>query len=225
MATDEVGIYNLALSIVGAKSSVSDVSEKSRERELCTLWYQPTIEQILRAAPWQCATAWRRLALAKERDNTEAWVTNDPDPGWRYAYSTPPDMIRPRFISDYSRFSLSVLNGSHAIMTNREDAVLCYTARQLQVGMWDAQLKMAVVHTLAAYVAMPLLGKPARAQNALETATRLVMEARQSNANEEEESHEALPVWFQARGYGYTPTTRYIYPNGPMLKGTDVGVE
>jgi len=227
MATDEVGIYNLALSEVGAKSSVASVTEKSRAAELCNMWYQTTVETVLRAAPWPSATGIKRLALLKERDTSLEWAAADPDPGWQYAYSAPSDMLRPRYLSTYERFSSSLYNNSPAIMTNVDKAILVYTKRQLQVGVWDPQLKLAIVQALAAHIAMPLQGKPARAQRAAEAANRMILEARQAAANEDEDQHESMPDWFIARGYGYsTNYQRYVYPFGPLIQVTGgAGVE
>lgn len=227
MATDEVGIYNLALSEVGAKSSVASTTEKSRAAELCNMWYQTVVEVVLRAAPWPSATGVKRLALLKERDDSKAWAEGDPDPGWRYVYSTPSDMLRPRYLSTYDRFTVSLYNDSQAIMTSVEKAILIYTKRQLQVKAWDPQLKMAIVKALAAHIAMPLQGKPARAQKIAESANNIIMEARQAAANEDEALHESMPDWFIARGYGYsTNYQRYVYPFGPLIQVTSgVGVE
>src|SRR5690606_14811865 len=172
MATDEVGIYNLALSEVGAKSSVASTTEKSRAAELCNMWYQTVVEVVLRAAPWPSATGVKRLALWKERDVTKAWVEGDPDPGWRYVYSTPSDMLRPRYLSTYDHFAISLYNDSQAIMTNMKKAILIYTKRQLQVQAWDPQLKMAIVKALAAHIAMPLQGKPRSEEHTSELQSR-----------------------------------------------------
>src|SRR5690606_14802269 len=145
------------------------------------------------------------------RDDSKAWAEGDPDPGWRYVYSTPSDMLRPRYLSTYDRFKVSLYNDSQAIMTSVEKAILIYTKRQLQVKAWDPQLKMAIVKVLAARIAMPLQGKPAGAQNIAESAIIIITAARQAAANEYEALHESMPDRFIARGYGSsTNFLRYV---------------
>ena len=104
MATDETGMYNLALSVVGSESSVADPTEEAREAEVCRLWYSTVVESVLRAARWPSARAVIRLALLQERDFDVDWVAADPEPPWKYAYAYPSDMLRPRYQTSYARF-------------------------------------------------------------------------------------------------------------------------
>src|SRR6478735_3780370 len=160
MITDEVSIYNLALNAVGTRSNITSPSEKSREAELCRLWFGPVRDQVLRAAPWPSCKAWQRLAVLKERDSQEAWTVGDPDPEYQFAYSVPSDMISPRYLAGFQRFSLQTFPGNKlAIMTNETQALLCYTKRQETIALWDVGLQMAIVYGLASYIAMPLHGK------------------------------------------------------------------
>lgn len=217
MATDEVGIYNLALSVVGSTSSVSSPTEASREAEVCNLWYAPTVEKVLHAAQWPSARAVARLALVKERDFDKDWVSDDPEPPWKYAYSYPSDMLRPRFMTNFARFTTGLRNGSSVILTDFEDAILVYTIRQFNVNLWDAGLKMAIVYALAAHIAMPLSGKLERARLAVGQANTFVMEARQAVANQDNEQLDHIPEWFEARGFGEYKTQKYIFPDGPTV--------
>lgn len=222
MAADKTEIFNLALSEVGSRASVASPSEASREAEVCTLWFQPVVDLVLRAAPWPCATGVRRLGLIKERDAAELWVSTDPDPGWQYVYSAPSDMIRPRHLSTFERFSVSVMGDKSAIMCNTYQAILTYTLRQDNLSIWDSGLKMAVALALGAHIAMPLTGKPTRAQRCADAANTMIEEARTSAANSEETQYESMPEWFTARGFaGTTLPSRYIYPYGPLLQGVD----
>ena len=63
----EVGIYNLALNAVGERSNLSATTENSRQAEVCRLWYEPVLEQILAAAHWPEATKIVYLAELAER--------------------------------------------------------------------------------------------------------------------------------------------------------------
>ena len=217
MATDETGIYNLALSELGSRTSVADPNEASREAELCKLWYTNTVHMVLRAAPWPCATAYKRLGLLKARSDTSTWATDDPEPPWLYAYGAPNDIIRPRYLTSYERFRLSTYSSSAAVMCNNADPVLVYTKQELVVSRWDSQLQLAIAYALAGHVAMGLTGKAARAQRVVEAANNLILQARESAANEDDEPHETLPDWLSARGATVGTPTRYIHPNGPLI--------
>lgn len=225
--TSQVEIYNMALSSVGTKQLVSLPEEASREAELCNLWYDRIVQQILRAAFWPCGRAVARLALQKERDLSTIWQPGDPEPGWQYTYSTPSDMIAPRYLTTFQRFALAnATDNSKVIYTNVEQALLIYTKDQPQINSWDPDFLMAVVHGLAAVIALPLHGKPDRAKLAQDKANQLVVQARVDAANSDMESFQTVPDWISARGYaGAAPNTRFIYEYGPLISVTDgVGV-
>jgi hypothetical protein len=223
---DEVSIYNMALDAVGARSKVSLPTEKSREAEECRLWFGPARDQVLRAARWPSAKAWYRLPLLKERNGDNSWVSDDPEPGYAYAYGVPSDMLAPRFLAGYEAFTLSTYPGNKmAIMTNVADALICYTKSQTNISLWDTGLRMAIVYGLAAHIAMPLQGKASRARNAIEQANSLIMSAREDAANTDTERLETIPSWISARGYGIAPTsTRYFYPLGDLFSAGALGV-
>lgn len=226
MVTDEVGIFNLALNAVGTRSNVVLPTEKSREAEVCRLWFGPVRDQVLRAAAWPSCKAWKRLALLKERDDQVQWSEVDPNPEYTYAYSVPSDMLAPRYLAGFQRFSLETFTGNKlAINTNVAQAVLCYTKRQEVISLWDVSLQMAIAYGLAAYIAMPLTGKAQRAQNALNQANQLIMDARSAAANDSVEQLSTVPDWIAVRGYGQSfIEERYIYPTGSLFSAGQLGV-
>ena len=218
-ATTEVGLYNLALSLIGSRADVASTIEASREAETCLLWYDDVRNRILHAAPWPSATVVARLDLDLERDTNSDWTEADPAPGWRYGYLTPSDMLRPQYMSSFGRFveGLDQSSNKKRIFSDVEDAVLVYTKDQTTITVWDHALKMSIVHALAAYIAIPLTGKLQRARDVLEQANGMVVEARLASANSQEGQLESMPEWITARGYSYTPLSRYVYPFGPLL--------
>lgn len=223
---DEVTIYNLALSSVGTRSRVDSPTEPTREAQICRKWFGPVRDRVLRAAPWPCAKAWGRLALLKERDPTAAWEADDPEPGFLYAYSPPQDMLAPRYLAGYQRFSLtSYPNNRLAIMTNVNQALMCYTKRQENIQLWDVGLRMAIVYALAAHIALPLHGKASRARQAMDEANNLMVAARDEAANTDVGMLETIPSWIRARGYP-TPgeTVRYFYPYEGLFTPGELGV-
>lgn len=218
MAADEVSIFNQALNAIGTRDNVSSVAENSREAEVCRLWYTTTRDQVLRAAYWNCAKAYARLAVAAQRDETVAWQAGDPEPGFLFAYALPSDCIRPRFLSSYSRFTVGVNGGAPALFSNAEEVILFYTKRETNVALWDASLQMAVAYALAAYICKPLTGKIRGAQDAERQANNLILLAREEHANDDDNLLDTLPDWIAARSSAYgMPQTRFFYPYGPMI--------
>jgi hypothetical protein len=226
MITDEVSIYNLALNAVGTRSNIALPNEKSREAEVCRLWFGPVRDRVLRAAPWPSTKAWARLALRKERNDQESWVIDDPEPGFQFAYAPPIDMLAPRYLAGYQRFSLSSYPGNKlAIMTSQDAALLCYTKQQTVISLWDVSLQMAIVYGLASYIAMPLQGKAQRAQQAMNEANNLIISAREQAANDDVAQITTTPDWIAARGYSTgVMDTRYFYPSGALFTAGELGV-
>jgi hypothetical protein len=221
---NKVEIFNLALSAMGTRNRVSSPTEASTEARECLLWYDVVRRQVLCAAPFQEATGNSRLALQAERVAPE-WTAPDPDPGWRFAYSTPDDMLRPRHLSTYESFimSTSAIN-ERRIVANTEQAILVYTKDQPNIDMWSPALVGAVTYGLASAVCMKLGGKMDRVQLVAQQANSLLMEARVYEGNVDDYQLESLPPWLAARGVPSSTSTRYIYPYGPMFAGTGVPV-
>lgn len=223
MVATKLDVFNMACHAVGTRDDIATINEVTREAEVCRLWYDKVRDQVLRAAYWSSAKSYKRLALAKERDPEVAWATDDPEPGFLYAYTAPEDMLAARFDSTYARFTVGNYNEAAAVFSNTEDMILFYTMRQENVALWDAQLLMAVGYALAAHIAMPLHGKPARARQAAEQANGLIMEARVSNANLENNQLDTIPEWIAARGYsGSIADSRFYYPFGPMISAMEL---
>lgn len=222
MITDEVSLYNLALNAVGARSNLSATTERDRGAEVCNLWYPVVRDQVLRAAYWPSCKAFARLALSVEKSGD--WTPGQPEPGFQYAYSLPDNMVYPRFMTNYQRFTLGKLNPTkRAIMSNDPEPILVFTSRLTPINQWESSLQMAIVYGLAANIVMPLTGKPQRAQLLSQQANDLIASARAEAANEESYAVETIPDWIRARGYGNPGDDRYYYPYGAFLEVGNVG--
>lgn len=221
--SSEVQVYNLALNAIGERSNISSPTEQSRPAEVCSLWYSPVRDQILSAAPWPEATKIAYPALLATADDDDAWLETEPRTGYQYVYAMPSDALRPRYMSDFSRFLFTNYGGQRALHSNTQDAILAYTSRLENIVLWDSELQMAVVYGLAANICMPLSGKPSRAKMLADKANELIINARVSAANANNESYESVPDWIVARGFNAAPSTRYFHPYGSLLSATAVG--
>lgn len=220
--SSEVQVYNLALNAVGERSNIASPTEQSRPAEVCHLWYSAVRDQILAAAPWPEATKIGYPPLLATADDEDAWLETEPRVGYQYVYAMPSDALRPRYMSDFSRFLFTSYNGQRALHSNTESAILAYTSRLENVALWDAELQMSIVYGLAANICMPLSGKPSRAKMLAEKANDLIMNARVAAANANNESYESIPDWIVARGFNATSSPRYFHPYGGLLTVTNV---
>ncbi len=214
MATDVITLWNQALSAIGGRGTVSSETENSREANTCSLWYSTVRDNVLKAAPWPCAQAYTNLAtLATRSSFNDAWATSDPAPGWKYAYAEPTDLLAPRHLMSFQRFSRGVYDSSKAIFANEENAILYYTRRAEDVTKWDNGLERAVIFALAAHICLPITGKRTLARELQEEAFAVTAEAQTEIANEVDEHFDQLPSWVAARGYDQLPrSTKFVYP-------------
>lgn len=220
--SSEVQVYNLALNAVGERSNISSPTEQSRPAEVCRLWYSAVRDQVLAAAPWPEATKIANLGLLGEADDETAWLETEPRTGYSYVYALPSDALRPRYMSDFSRFLFANYNNQRALHSNTENAILAYTSRLENIALWDSELQMAIVYGLAANICMPLSGKPSRAKALADRANELITVARVNAANANNERYESIPDWIAARGFNSTSTPRYFHPYGSLLALSNV---
>ena len=213
MAISVINIWNLALSAVGSRGSVSSETEIGREADLCRLWYPLVRDSVLKSASWPSAKTYARLAVLAERDAAVDWVITDPAPTWRFVYAAPIDMLAPRNLASYARFSTGLWDSRRVILADEEDAILHYISQQIDVSLWDAGLTTAIAYSLAAALALPLTGKSTLAEKLRDRATEAVLLAQTEIANESDENYAQLPSWVAARGFSPLPIgSRFVWP-------------
>ena len=218
---DLVTLWNLALSEVGSRALISAPDERGREADLCRLHYPHVRDVLLKGASWPCASAWQALAVLEERNFSAAWTVDDPAPGWRFTYAAPSDMLAPRYLASFGRFTAAAKAGQAVIYCSEEDAILHYTAAVTDVSLFDHGLVNAIVAALAARLCRPITGKDGRTADLRQAAVEAVLLARTEFANESDEHVEALPSWLQARGLSMTPqSSRFYYPISDVNKGS-----
>ena len=101
-----VDIANRALSAQGGRSQIASLNENSNEARAVNLWLVPLRDELLRMAPWNCATNYNNLSLLKSAPGTPenpsegaaVWSKAIPPPPWAYEYAYPSDCIRPLWI-------------------------------------------------------------------------------------------------------------------------------
>ena len=104
--TAVVDIANRALSSIGTRSQIADLSEDSNEARNCKLLLEPLRDELLRMAPWNCAFTFNNLSLICSAPGTpenpsagnSTWNKGIPAPPWSYEYVYPSDCLRPVYI-------------------------------------------------------------------------------------------------------------------------------
>ena len=159
MATiSKVRICNMALSKVGAKSTIESLSEASAEANECELWYDWSRLQTLEASDWSFAR--RRLTLATHSDAP-------PTDLWGYRYQYPSDCVSfRRLVNPLGRqadpvpfeIELDLTQDNRSILTDLEDAVGVYTMDLETVALYSPLFVEMLSYALASRLAMPLTG-------------------------------------------------------------------
>lgn len=105
--TSAVDVCNNALANIGARASISSLTEDSPEARACNLQYLTVLGTLLRSAPWNFARKTITLSLLKAlpgtpenttTPTTTTWQTDYPPPGWLYAYAYPNDCMLMRYV-------------------------------------------------------------------------------------------------------------------------------
>jgi hypothetical protein len=105
MATAPIDICNQALASIGARSTIASFDEDSEAARNCSLQYESTLKQLLRAAQWGFCRRYANLAVLKAAPGTQTptvtsatWDDSWPPPGWLYSYAYPSDCIQMRYV-------------------------------------------------------------------------------------------------------------------------------
>lgn len=105
--TSAVDVCNNALANIGARSSISSLTEDSPEARACNIQYMMVLGTLLRSAPWNFATKTITLSLLKALPGTPEnsttptttnWSEAYPPPGWLYTYAYPSDCMLLRMV-------------------------------------------------------------------------------------------------------------------------------
>lgn len=225
MISDTTALFNLALNAIGGRSNIASPTEKSREASVCSLWYEVVRDQVFAAAPWPELTKIAALTVVDEYDGVSNWVSTNARPGYLFAYQMPTDSARPQYLTNFDRFLItSYTDSTQVLATNTENAILAYTAKNLNIQLWSPTLQLAMTYALASHIVMPLSGKVTRAKQMVDQANSIIAQAREVAANTSSEQFEMLPDWISARGYrpvrcnlNSLGNDRFIYPLGDML--------
>ena len=172
-----VNICNSALNLIGA-STISALTEDTKNARLCNQRYEPVRNRVFRGHNWNCLI--KRVELAQ---NSTAPVME-----YTYAYALPSDFLRVMKIHNGTTDSIAAdldykVEGKN-IVTNQTTVYLVYVALDTDPNNYDAYLREAISHQLAADLAYAITNNATLANNYLTRADERLREARFIDATE-----------------------------------------
>ena len=192
----KVRIANMALSFIGAKSTIESLTEDSAEAKECNLWYDYSRLQTLSTYDWSFAR--RRQTLATHADAPPAGV-------WAYRYVYPSDAVVLRklenpsgsallaYYPDYSTvqadavpFSVEMSDDqtTKTIVTDLDEAVAVYTFDQEQVNFFSPFFVEMLALQLASRIGFAITGDLAIVDRMVQRFVRMRGVAPAEDANE-----------------------------------------
>lgn len=179
------------------------------------------------------------------------WTSAYPEPPWLYEYAYPSDCLQMRMMismiytgvigvpimsntnpsSPYSDGPVAMFvasrdedsngNDIQCILTNQYQAIGKYTKRVTDPGMFSAQFENALVHALAAKLAIPITGSLQLQQLQYAHANDSILQARATDGNEGITVIDTQASWMTARVLdGDWGTAGYwVAPYGPLFGG------
>lgn len=158
MAVSETQICNMALTELGAGKISNYLEDTSEKAVNCRLFYEPTVDEVLRSHEWNCAIWYQSLALVADTDDD--YLLTDYDE-WAYQFQLPtnPLCLRPLEIPDYPGYDYEIVSGY--LITNLETVVLKYIRKLIDPTKFDALLVETIMYKLAADMAVKVKGSAA----------------------------------------------------------------
>ena len=172
-----VNICNSALNLIGA-STISALTEDTKNARLCNQRYEPVRNRVFRSHNWNCLI--KRVQLAQ---NSTAPVIE-----YSYAYALPSDCLRVLKIHNATTDSV-VSNLDYKIegkniVTDETTVYVVYIALDTDPNNYDAYLREAISHQLAADICYAITNNATLANNYMARADERLREARFIDATE-----------------------------------------
>lgn len=236
MPSSQVQIANMALDVIGTRSTVASLSEGSNEANAIARHWNNAVDAMLRAAHWNFAR--KQIALTLLQDATQAQPVPTP---WLYEYAYPSDCVlmrqlvpmiqvqpippvsTPGAVSPVAAYGPPVrflmgtdndINGNplEVLLTNQSQAIGVYTFRNTNTAMWDPLFVQGFAAYLGARVCLALTGDKNTQRMAFQMAQAYETDARRQNGNEGITVIDSTPDWMRVRGYA----SDWAWPDGGM---------
>lgn len=185
-ATD-LSICNNALVQLGNEPLLNLTDTTKKAVRLCVQFYDQTVEEVLRAYNWNCATVRDTLTVD---ETAPAW-------GYNYRYALPADCLR---VIGFSSASVNWKIENGYILADTDGGEISYI-KLITAADMDALLRSAVSARLAAYLAFPLTNSATVAKAMFDLYKEKLADAHTMDAFENGTGeHLASDTWINARG-------------------------
>lgn len=239
--TTETDIANMALGAVGARSTIQNFSDGSKEANVCSLFFDPCKRAILRGVFWNFARKQANLMLLADASLGQLV----PQP-FTFKYAYPADCVRfrsivPLYLTTQPQMLIpgtpaapsyrgpvvkwlinsdtdALGNPIRTILTYQQQAVGIYTFNA-PVAVWDDLFIEAMVGALAKRICAPVSGNRKMMEEAVAAGKAALDDARVQNGNENVETKNHVPDWMRVRGYvsDYAYADQFIWGEDPGL--------
>lgn len=215
--TSEVEISNDAISLCGGKGFISSLGEASAEARYCRRFYDSARDNLLEEVDWDFASARADLNL----------LTEEPMPGWKYAYAMPNHCIAPReILSVYAGSSseywleearcdgtlpgrrrdaipfqvvMSEDQTKKVVVTDKQSAVMRYTYRVENPELFPTMMRQALSAYLATKICIPLTRDKDLLKELVQYYEKLKHASIAANRNQQQQDEEPVAPWHEAR--------------------------
>ena len=190
MATSVIEICNNALLDLG-EDAIMSLGDDSKAAGLCNHRWPAVRDAVLRAHPWNCATAQAELAAGVL---SPLWK-------WAFKYVLPTDFLRIMAVTGPDSGEVRDWEIQSGIILCDEPAPLyiAYVRRETDPKKYDALLSETLSARLAATLAYPLSGSTSLAQACWKNYQEKLAEARGVNAREGVPESVAPTAWLGAK--------------------------
>lgn len=184
ISVSPVLIGNMALSLIGANSTIESLTENSAAAKQVNTWYGPARRQSLAAFDWNFAR--KRLTLALHGDDA-------PSGDWAYRYQYPSDCLVMRKLVNPAGWTADAVpfqiensddGTSKSILTNLNSAVGVYTFDLTDTTLFTEFFVELLAYNLASKIAFNLTKKVQMTQLMSDNYRGLLAAAPAQNANE-----------------------------------------
>lgn len=162
--SSQVEIYNLALGNIGNSQTIASLEERSKERIVCSQFWEIARDTVLAEFDWPFATRYESLALIDDTTSPWLYTYQYPTDCLRAMYLTVPGMLQPdeKYQPEYQT---AYGDSGQVVLTNQPQAVLAYVMRVQDTGRYPSLFVMALSWKLAGLIAMPMTATQSLAQS------------------------------------------------------------
>ena len=188
-----VEISRMALSHIGSDTFIQSIDEDSKEAKTCKMFFDSSLNSLLRQFEWNFATEKNALALY-----------GTPSSDFAYQYKYPNNCLFARRIIPIEKtqtveFSVVNDNGVKAIQTDLKDAVLEYTKKIDDTELLDPLFVEVLTLKLARNILTPLSGDKSRLEIINSLYVNALYEAKAFDGNEGQSQEPQNAEWIRSR--------------------------